>query len=103
MIFSNEHKEGTVGTTKGWVIRVEESRREEWIRERLSSPDLEEDSEEWQLREKDYDEYQDFLSDMAMEEYETEKWLKQHPHTEIYKNSNKPFRTNKRRGKTIYK
>ncbi|MFO6485663.1 hypothetical protein ACLBR5_31620 [Escherichia coli] len=22
---------------------------------------------------------------MAMEEYETEKWLKQHPHTEIYK------------------
>ncbi len=46
---------------------------------------LREDSEEWQLLEKDYDEYQDFLSDMAMEEYETEKWLKQHPHTEIYK------------------
>ncbi|HAF0375473.1 TPA: hypothetical protein G9W68_004481 [Salmonella enterica subsp. enterica serovar Typhimurium] len=74
-----------MGTTKDWVIQVEESRREEWIRERLSSPDLEEDSEEWQLLEKDYDEYQDFLSDMAMEEYETEKWLKQHPHTEIYK------------------
>ncbi|MEB7192531.1 hypothetical protein NEM52_22615 [Escherichia coli] len=74
-----------MGTTKDWVIQVEESRREEWIRERLSSPDLEEDSEEWQLLEKDYDEYQDFLSDMAMEEYENEKWLKQHPHTEIYK------------------
>lgn len=82
---SNEHKEGIVGATKDWVMQVEESRREEWIRERLSSPDLEEDSEEWQLLEKDYDEYQDFLSDMAMEEYENEKWLKQHPHTEIYK------------------
>ncbi|HHU8941648.1 TPA: hypothetical protein ACULEB_004595, partial [Escherichia coli] len=67
---SNEHKEGIVGATKDWVMQVEESRREEWIRERLSSPDLEEDSEEWQLLEKDYDEYQDFLSDMAMEEYE---------------------------------
>ncbi|EIG1661872.1 hypothetical protein HJW50_004844, partial [Escherichia coli] len=74
-----------MGATKDWVMQVEESRREEWIRERLSSPDLEEDSEEWQLLEKDYDEYQDFLSDMAMEEYENEKWLKQHPHTEIYK------------------
>ncbi|EHX9802385.1 hypothetical protein K1078_003847 [Salmonella enterica] len=73
-----------MGATKDWVMEVEESRREQWIRERLSSPDLEEDSEEWQLLEQDYDEYQDFLTDMAMEEYETEKWLKQHPHTAIY-------------------
>lgn len=73
-----------MGATKDWVMEVEESRREQWIRERLSSPDLEEDSEEWQLLEQDYDDYQDFLSDMATEEYEHEKWLKQHPHTAIY-------------------
>lgn len=73
-----------MGATKDWVMEVEESRREQWIRERLSSPDLEEDSEEWQLLEQDYDDYQDFLSDMAREEYENEKWLKQHPHTAIY-------------------
>lgn len=42
-----------MGATKDWVMQVEESRREEWIRERLSSPDLEEDSEEWQLLEHD--------------------------------------------------
>ncbi|MCY9846721.1 hypothetical protein [Pectobacterium jejuense] len=73
-----------MGVTKEWVMDVEESRREEWIRERLSNQDLDEWSEEWQELEAEFHNYQDFLADMAQEEYEEQQWLKQNPHTVIY-------------------
>ncbi|KNC88283.1 hypothetical protein [Trabulsiella odontotermitis] len=73
-----------MSATKEWLFDVEESRREEWIRERLSNPDLDEYSEEWQQLEHDFNDYQDFLADMAQEEYEEQSWLKQNPHTTIY-------------------
>ncbi|AVX40704.1 HEPN domain-containing protein [Yersinia massiliensis] len=76
-----------MSSTKQWFEDEEENRREAWIRARLSDPDLEEDSDEWQELEKEYDNYKDFMEDMAREEYEEQQWLKNNPHTDIYVSS----------------
>lgn len=73
-----------MGATKDWVLQVEEDRREGWIRAHLSDPDLEDDSEEWQLLEEDYDNLNAFLEDMAREQYEEQQWLKLTSFTDIY-------------------
>ncbi|WKL82055.1 MULTISPECIES: hypothetical protein [Raoultella] len=76
-----------MGSMKKWAMIRVESEREEWIRARLSSPDLEEDSEEWQLLEKEYDDYQQLIEDEAYNEYEEQKWLEENPHTTIFDTS----------------
>ncbi|CQJ67393.1 TPA: hypothetical protein ACJIYU_004456 [Yersinia enterocolitica] len=76
-----------MSSTKQWFEDEEENRREAWIRARLSDPDLEDDSDEWQELEKEYDNYKDFMEDMAREEYEEQQWLKNNPHTDIYVSS----------------
>lgn len=76
-----------MSSTKQWFEDEEENRREAWIRARLSDPDLEEDSDEWQELEEEYDNYKDFMEDMAREEYEEQQWLKNNPHTDIYVSS----------------
>ncbi|MFV8847718.1 HEPN domain-containing protein [Serratia fonticola] len=73
-----------MGATKGWVMDALESRRDEWIRARLSSPDLEDDSEEWYLLGQDYDSYQDYLAVEAQFQDEEQQWLAENPHTTIY-------------------
>lgn len=91
-----------MGSTKDWVMQVEESRREEWIRARLSDPDLNEDSEEWVRLENEHNDYQDFLADMALEEYEEQRWLKQNPHTDIYASAIKLLKEVQDEGKQHY-
>ncbi|MGE2433681.1 hypothetical protein ACME8T_07975 [Morganella morganii] len=73
-----------MGTTKEWVMQVEEDRREEWIRARLSDPDLEDDSEEWQQLEDEYNSLNEFLEDIAREAYEEQLWLENTKFTDIY-------------------
>ncbi|ABS45610.1 hypothetical protein YpsIP31758_A0017 (plasmid) [Yersinia pseudotuberculosis IP 31758] len=76
-----------MSSTKQWFEDEEENRREAWIRARLSDPDLGNDSDEWQELEEEYDNYKDFMEDMAREEYEEQQWLKNNPHTDIYVSS----------------
>ncbi|EKN6178865.1 hypothetical protein ACQ26G_003803 [Yersinia enterocolitica] len=76
-----------MGSTKQWFEDAEESRREAWIRSKLTFPDQEEDSEEWQALDEEYDNYKNFMEDMAREEYEEQQWLKNNPHTDIYASS----------------
>lgn len=76
-----------MGSTKQWYQEVEEQRREDWIRERLSDPNLEEDSDEWEELAQEHDALRDFMEDMAREEYEEQQWLKNNPHTDIYDSS----------------
>ncbi|MFM1001212.1 hypothetical protein WFK94_20465 [Yersinia enterocolitica] len=83
-----------MGSTKQWFEDAEESRREAWIRSKLSDPDLEEDSDEWQQLAQEHDDYRYFEDEMAryaaeqaQEEYEEQQWLKSNPHTDIYASS----------------
>ncbi|ELI8287803.1 hypothetical protein RSG05_002452 [Yersinia enterocolitica] len=76
-----------MGSTKQCFEDKEENCREAWIRARLSDPDLEEDSDEWQELEEEHDNYKNFMEDMAREEYEEQQWLENNPHTDIYDSS----------------
>lgn len=63
-------------------------KRDKWIRERLSSPDAENDLYEWSMLEHAYAEEQQYVLSMeeeeALFEYEEQKWLSQNPHNKIY-------------------
>ncbi|TBM28193.1 hypothetical protein EYY91_15325 [Hafnia alvei] len=65
-------------------------KRAKWIRERLSSPDAENDPDqyEWSMLQHAYDEEQRFEllmeEEEALFEYEEQKWLSQNPHNKIY-------------------
>lgn len=77
--------------------------REIWIMARLSSPDVEPDSEEWQQLERDYDDELRFMEAMAEDEalfhYEEQKWLKQNPHTSVYESAIKLLKEVREEGK----
>ncbi|EKN3638115.1 MULTISPECIES: hypothetical protein [Yersinia] len=83
-----------MSNAKRWYEEVQEHRREEWIRARLSDPDLEDVSDEWQALEKELDNYNNSMGDMArdaeefaLEQYEEQRWLENNPHTNIYTSS----------------
>ena len=73
-----------MSSIKDYLFSVQDERAEEWIRERLSDEDLEEDSEEWQELASQYSDYQEHLADEA--EWEAElKWLKENGSSNIHK------------------
>ena len=83
-----------MSNTKRWYEEEQECHREEWIQTRLSDPDLDENSQEWQQLAQQHDDYNNFQEEMARdaavfahEQYEEQRWLKSNPHTDIYTSS----------------
>ncbi|HHH1742701.1 TPA: hypothetical protein ACPY9J_002237 [Yersinia enterocolitica] len=76
-----------MSSTTQWYQDAEEERSDNWIRARLSDPDLDENSDEWQKLAQEYDDFRNYMEDMAREEYEEKQWLKNNPHTDIYDSS----------------
>ena len=54
-----------MGKMSDLMIDTESERADQWIRERLSDDDLDEDSEEYQELAEEYSNYQDYLSEQA--------------------------------------
>ncbi|WP_022967669.1 hypothetical protein [Denitrificimonas caeni] len=73
-----------MSSIKDHLFEVQSERAEQWIRERLSDEQLDEDSEEWQQLASDYSDYQDHLSDEAEWAAELE-WLKENGSSNIHK------------------
>ncbi len=72
-----------MSSSKEHLFDIQNEQAEEWIRERLSSEDLDEDSEEWQELANQYSDYQAQLWDEA--EWEAEvKWLKENGSSNIH-------------------
>lgn len=73
-----------MSSIKEHLFEVQSERAEQWIRERLSDDQLDEDSEEWQYFANEYSNYQDHLVEEA--EWEAEiKWLKENGSSNIHK------------------
>ena len=73
-----------MSSIKDHLFEVQSERAEQWIRERLSDEQLDEDSEEWQQLASDYSDYQNHLSDEAEWAAELE-WLKENGSSNIHK------------------
>lgn len=76
-----------MSSIKEHFFDVQNERAEEWIRERLSDDELDEDSEEWQQLASEYSNYQNHLLELLEEaEWEAElKWLKENGSSNIHK------------------
>ena len=73
-----------MSSIKEHFFNVQNERAEEWIRERLSDNELDEDSEEWQQLASEYSNYQNQL--LVEAEWEAElKWLKENGSSNIHK------------------
>lgn len=73
-----------MSSIKDHLFEVQSERAEQWVRERLSDDQLDEDSEEWQQLASDYSDYQNHLSDEAEWAAELE-WLKENGSSNIHK------------------
>lgn len=66
------------------MFEIQSEQAEQWIRERLSDEQLDEDSEEWQELANEYSNYQDHLIEEA--EWKAElKWLKENGSSNIHR------------------
>ncbi|KJY99081.1 hypothetical protein [Pseudoalteromonas ruthenica] len=73
-----------MSSVKEYLFEIQNERADEWIRERLSDAQLDEDSEEWQQLASEYSNYQDHLLEEA--EWEAElKWLKENGSSNIHR------------------
>lgn len=73
-----------MSSIKEHLFDIQNQQAEEWIREKLSDANLDEESEEWQELASKYSDYQDHLRDEA--EWEAElKWLKENNSSNIHR------------------
>lgn len=74
-----------MSSIKNHLFEIEEERANEWIRQRLSDDNVDEDSEEWQQLAQEYSDYQNHLWEEA--EWDAElKWLKENGSSTIHWN-----------------
>lgn len=73
-----------MSTIKDHLFSMQEQQADQWIRERLSDKDLDENSDEYLDLAEEYSNYQEHLAEEA--EWQAElKWLKEHGSSSIHK------------------